>query len=112
MNIVEKISKIWKIKELRNSILFVFLMLAIFRLFSHVPIPGVNLTALNQLFSSNQVLGMLNIFSGGSMDNFSIVMMGIGPYITSSIIFQLLGMVVPKIEEMQKQREEAKSKNN
>ncbi len=103
MNIVEKISKIWKIKELRNSILFVFLMLAVFRLFAHIPIPGVDLTALNQLFSSNQVLGMLNIFSGGSMDNFSIVMMGIGPYITSSIIFQLLGMVVPKIEEMQKE---------
>lgn len=103
MNIIEKITKIWKIRDLRNSILFVFLMLAIFRLFAHVPVPGVDLVALKQIFSSNQVLGMLNIFSGGSMDNFSIVMMGIGPYITSSIIFQLLGMVVPKLEEMQKE---------
>ena len=100
---IEKIKKIWKIRDLRNSILFVLLMLAIFRLFAHIPVPGVNVLALKEIFSSNQVLGMLNVFSGGSMDNFSIVMMGIGPYITSSIIFQLLGMVVPKFEEMQKE---------
>ncbi|HOZ53364.1 MAG TPA: preprotein translocase subunit SecY [bacterium] len=100
---IEKIQKIWKIRDLRNSILFVFLMLAIFRLFAHIPVPGVNVLALKEIFSSNQVLGMLNVFSGGSMDNFSIVMMGIGPYITASIIFQLLGMVVPKFEEMQKE---------
>ncbi len=100
---IEKIQKIWKIRDLRNSILFVLLMLAIFRLFAHIPVPGVNVLALKEIFSSNQVLGMLNVFSGGSMDNFSIVMMGIGPYITSSIIFQLLGMVVPKFEEMQKE---------
>lgn len=103
MNIIEKITKIWRVKDLRRSLIFVFLMLAVFRLFAHVPIPGVDLVALNQIFSSNQVLGMMNIFSGGSMDNFSIVMMGIGPYITSSIIFQLLGMVIPKLEEMQKE---------
>ena len=103
MNIIEKITKIWKIRDLRNSILFVFLMLAIFRLFAHIPVPGVDLAALKQIFSSNQILGMLNIFSGGSMDNFSIVMMGVAPYITSSIIFQLLGMIVPSIEEMNKE---------
>lgn len=100
---IEKIRKIWKIRELRDSIIFVILMLAVFRLFAHVPVPGVNVSALKELFASNQVLGMLNVFSGGSMDNFSIVMMGIGPYITSSIIFQLLGMIVPKLEEMQKE---------
>ncbi len=100
---LDKIKKIWKIEELRNSIIFVLLMLLIFRLFAHVPVPGVNISALKDLFSSNQVLGLLNIFSGGSMDNFSIVMMGIAPYITSSIIFQLLGMIVPKLEEMQKE---------
>jgi preprotein translocase subunit SecY len=73
MNIIEKITKIWKIRDLRNSILFVFLMLAIFRLFAHIPVPGVDLVVLKQIFSSNQVLGMLNIFSGGSMDNFSLL---------------------------------------
>lgn len=99
----DRIVKIWKIRDLRNNILFVLLMLAIFRLFAHVPVPGVNLEALRDIFSSNQFLGLLNVFSGGSMDNFSIVMMGIAPYITSSIIFQLLGMIVPKLEEMQKE---------
>lgn len=100
---LEKIRKIWNIKDLRTSIIFVLLMLVVFRLFAHVPIPGVNIAALREIFSSNQVLGLLNVFTGGSMDNFSIVMMGIGPYITSSIIFQLLGMIVPKLEELQKE---------
>jgi preprotein translocase subunit SecY len=98
----DKIVQIWKIKDLRNRILFVLGMLVIFRFTAHIPIPGVNAEALKDLFSSNQVLGLINIFSGGSMQNFSIVMMGIAPYITSSIIFQLLGMIMPKIEEMQK----------
>ncbi|MCF7820737.1 MAG: preprotein translocase subunit SecY [Candidatus Pacebacteria bacterium] len=98
----DKLVQIWKIKDLRNKILFVLAMLVIFRLVAHIPIPGVNAEALKELFASNQVLGLINIFSGGSMQNFSIVMMGIAPYITSSIIFQLLGMIVPKIEEMQK----------
>ena len=100
---IDKLKKIWKIKDLRNNVLFVLLMLAIFRLFAHVPVPGVNVSVLKEIFASNQILGLLNVFSGGSMDNFSIVMMGIGPYITASIIFQLLGMVVPKFEEMQKE---------
>lgn len=100
---IEKIRKIWKIRDLRNSIIFVLLMMVIFRLFAHVPVPGVNIVALRDIFSSNQVLGLLNVFTGGSMDNFSIIMMGIGPYITSSIIFQLLGMLIPKLEEMQKE---------
>ncbi|HNV12766.1 MAG TPA: preprotein translocase subunit SecY [bacterium] len=99
----DKITKIWKIRDLRNNIIFVLLMLVVFRLFSHIPVPGVNMSALRDIFSSNQFLGMLNVFSGGSMDNFSIVMMGIAPYITSSIIFQLLGMIIPKLEEMQKE---------
>ncbi len=99
----DKITKIWKIRDLRNNILFVLLMLTFFRLFAHIPVPGVNVEVLRDIFSSNQFLGMLNVFSGGSMDNFSIVMMGIAPYITSSIIFQLLGMISPKLEEMQKE---------
>jgi preprotein translocase subunit SecY len=99
---VEKVIQIWKAKDLRNKLLFVFGMLVIFRLITHIPVPGINAEALRQLFASNQVLGLLNIFSGGSMKNFSIVMMGVGPYITASIIFQLLGMIIPSLEEMQK----------
>ncbi len=99
----EKLNQIWKVKDLRKSIIFVLLMLVVFRLAAHIPIPGVNAVALKNLFASNQILGMMNLFSGGGMENFSIVMMGIAPYITSSIIFQLLGMIFPKIQEMQKE---------
>ncbi|HOZ56080.1 MAG TPA: preprotein translocase subunit SecY [bacterium] len=100
-----KIIQIWKARDLRNKILFVLSMLVIFRFAAHIPVPGVNAEALKELFASNQVLGLLNIFSGGSMENFSIVMMGVGPYITASIIFQLLAMIVPKLEEMQKEEQ-------
>ncbi len=99
----EKLNQIWKVKDLRKSIIFVLLMLVVFRLAAHIPIPGVNAVALKNLFANNQILGMMNLFSGGGMENFSIVMMGIAPYITSSIIFQLLGMIFPKIQEMQKE---------
>ncbi len=99
----DKLNQIWKAKDLRNDILFVLGMLVIFRLIAHIPVPGVNIVALKNLFASNQILGLMNLFSGGGMENFSLVMMGVGPYITSSIIFQLLGMIVPKIEEMQKE---------
>jgi preprotein translocase subunit SecY len=102
---MDKIIQIWRAKDLRNNILFVLAMLAIFRLASHIPIPGVNLAALREYFASNQILGLMNIFSGGSMQNFSIVMMGVAPYITSSIIFQLLGMIIPSLEEMQKEED-------
>ncbi|PKM89117.1 preprotein translocase subunit SecY [Candidatus Falkowbacteria bacterium HGW-Falkowbacteria-2] len=100
---LDKLHQIWKAKDLRNSVLFVLGMLVIFRLAAHIPVPGVDAVALKNLFASNQVLGLMNIFSGGGMENFSIVLMGIGPYITASIIFQLLGMISPKIEEMQKE---------
>lgn len=100
---LEKIAQIFKARDLRNNILFVLGMLVIFRVAAHIPIPGVNIQALKDLFASNQILGLLNIFSGGGMENFSVVMMGVAPYITSSIIFQLLGMIVPKLEEMQKE---------
>lgn len=100
---MEKLLKIWRIRELRNNILFVVAMLVIFRLAAHLPVPGVNAQALRDLFASNQFLGLMNLFSGGGMQNFSIVMMGVAPYITASIIFQLLGMIVPSIEEMNKE---------
>jgi len=100
---INKLIQIWKAKDLRQNILFVLSMLAIFRLAAHIPVPGVNAEALRDIFSGNQILGLLNIFSGGSMQNFSVVMMGVAPYITASIIFQLLAMIVPKLEEMQKE---------
>jgi preprotein translocase subunit SecY len=98
----DKIEKIWQARDLRNNILFVLALLLVYRFVAHIPVPGVNVAALQNLFASNQALGLLNLFSGGGMRNFSLVLMGVGPYITSSIIFQLLAMIVPSLEEMQK----------
>jgi preprotein translocase subunit SecY len=100
---MERLLAIWKAQDLRKSIIFVLLMLVIFRLAAHIPIPGVDPVALKDFFASNEIFGLMNIFSGGGMENFSIVMMGIGPYITASIIFQLLGMIIPSLEEMNKE---------
>jgi preprotein translocase subunit SecY len=95
--------RIWKTKELRSSLIFVLLMLVVFRIAAHIPVPGIDATALAQVFSKNQFLGLLNIFSGGTLKNFSIVAMGVMPYITASIIFQLFGMIIPFFEELQKE---------
>ncbi len=97
--------RIFKTREIRNSLLFVFAMLIVFRVAAHIPVPGVDATALGNIFGGNQFFGLLNIFSGGTLENFSIVAMGVMPYITSSIIFQLLGMILPSVEEMQKEEQ-------
>lgn len=97
--------RIWKTKEVRNSIFFVVMMLILFRVAAHIPVPGIDASALKDLFAGNQFFGLLNIFSGGTLENFSVVAMGVAPYITSSIIFQLLGMIIPSMEEMQKEEQ-------
>jgi preprotein translocase subunit SecY len=108
----DKIQQVWKIKEIRNKILYVLGMLVIFRLVAHIPIPGVNIDNLRQFLAGNQIFGLLDVFSGGTMRNFSIVMLGVGPYITASIIFQLLTMIVPKLEEMSKEGESGQQRIN
>jgi preprotein translocase subunit SecY len=92
-----------RIPELRRSILFVVVVLILFRLIAHIPVPGIGMADLSDVIQRNQFFGLLNIFSGGTLDNFSIVALGVAPYITSSIIFQLLAMINPKLEEMQKE---------
>ncbi|MFC1612379.1 preprotein translocase subunit SecY [Patescibacteria group bacterium] len=99
----DKLLKIWKDKELRNKILFVLGMLAIFRFAAHIPMPGIDAENLKRFFGSNQILGLVNIFSGGAMATFSVVALGVAPYITSSIIFQLLTMIIPKLEALSKE---------
>ena len=94
----DKLRAAWRVKEIRNGLLFVTAAMVIFRVTAHIPLPGVDLTALDRFFQANQVLGMLSMFSGGTIKQFSIVAMGVAPYITASIIFQLLGMIVPSIE--------------
>jgi len=95
----EKIKKIWNIKDLRYKILFVFAMLVIFRAIASIPVPGVNTSRLHMFFENNQLFGLLNVFSGAGMDNFSLVMMGVGPYITSSIVMQLMTVIIPTVEK-------------
>jgi len=107
-----KFARIWKIKKLRNNILFVLGMLVIFRLVAHIPVPGINIANLRQFFAGNELLGLLNVFSGGTIENFSVVLMGVGPYITAAIIFQLLTKVVPSLEELQKEGESGQQKIN
>ena len=109
---MEKLQHVWKIKALRTNILFVLGMLVIFRLVAHIPVPGVNTENLSAFLDGNQLLGYLNVFSGGTIENFSLVMLGIAPYITASIVFQLLTMVVPKLEEMSKEGESGQQKIN
>lgn len=97
------LQRIFRTPEVRNSVLFVLALLVVFRVAAHIPVPGFDASALSSFFQNNQFFGLLNIFSGGTLENFSIVALGVGPYITASIIFQLLAMIVPKLEEMQKE---------
>ena len=97
---IEKVIQIFKIKDLRNRIFFVMALLAVFRLMAAIPVPGVDVIRLKEFFASNQLFGLLNIFSGGGLSNLSIVMLGVGPYITASIIMPLLTMLVPALKEL------------
>jgi len=110
--VLEKLTALWKLKDLRRALGFVLFVLVVFRVAAHIPVPGVNLIELQKFFAGNQILGLLNVFSGGTMENFSVVAMGIAPYITSSIIFQLLAMVIPRLEELQKEGEYGRKKIN
>jgi preprotein translocase subunit SecY len=104
---MNKLLLIWKTKDLRTKILIVFGLLLVTRVLASVPIPGIDASNLKALFQQSQFLGLLNIFSGGGLTNFSIAMMGVGPYITASIIMQLLTIIVPSLSELQKEGGEA-----
>lgn len=109
---LEKLAQIWRARDLRAKVLFVLGMLVIFRVIAHIPIPGVDVAALNRFFQSSQLLGLLNIFSGGGLENFSLVMLGVGPYITATIIFQLLGMIIPALDRLMKEGEQGYNRVN
>ena len=105
--------KLFKIKDLRKRILTVVGILVAFRLLANIPIPGVDANALQSFFSSNQLLGFLNIFSGGALSNLSIAMLGLGPYITGVIIMQLLTMIFPRLKSLYyEEGEQGRSKFN
>jgi preprotein translocase subunit SecY len=97
---------------LRQKILFTLGILITFRLIAHVPVPGVNALLLRQFFAQNQLLSLLDIFSGGTLANFSVAALGLNPYINASVMMQLLTMVIPKLEELNKEGEYGRAKIN
>lgn len=110
--ILTPIINAFKTRELRRKILLTAFIFLVFRIFAHIPIPGVNLIKLRSLFSQNEFLGLLDIFSGGTLANFSVMAVGLNPYINASIILQLLTMVFPRLEELSKEGEWGREKIN
>jgi len=97
---------------LRKKLFFTIAILILFRLIAHIPVPGVNLALLKSFFAQNQFLSLLDIFSGGTLANFSIAALGLNPYINASIMLQLLGFVIPELKELQKEGEYGRAKIN
>ena len=104
------LGNVWKIPELRQKIIFTLIMFAIFRMGTHIPVPGVDPTAIEQLFANGNLFGLLDLFSGGAFSKFSIFAMSITPYINAAIIIQLLNVVIPTLEQWSKEGEEGHKK--
>ncbi|OGI64239.1 preprotein translocase subunit SecY, partial [Candidatus Nomurabacteria bacterium RIFCSPHIGHO2_01_FULL_40_20] len=106
-NFWHKMKMIWTDSSLRGKVLFVLGALVVFRLLSAIPIPGIDAFQLESFLTNNQFFGILNIFSGGGLSNLSIIMLGVGPYITASIIMQLLTIMVPALKKLYHEEGEA-----
>ena len=104
----------WRVPELRRRVLFTAMILAIYRLGSWVPAPGVDSETIKSYFEGQggTILGLLNLFSGGALSQFSVFALGIMPYVTASIILQLMTVVVPRLSELQKEGESGYAKIN
>ena len=102
----------FKLPDLRSKILFTLGMLALYRLVAHIPIPGINQAQLDNLFNNNQLLGFLDLFSGGALSRMSIVALGVFPYITASIVVQLLTPVIPQLQQMSREGDGGRVKIN
>ena len=110
---LERFREIFKYKDLRGKIFFILIVFAVFRLMANIPIPGIDIRNLQQFFARFQMFKFASMFSGGSFDRLSIAMLGLGPYITAIIIFQLLTMVIPSLEKLYKEEgEEGRKKFN
>jgi len=112
--VLERIQNIWRIQELRQRILFTFGMLAVYRMGCVVVTPGINAQVIRDFFESmsGTVFGLFNLFSGGAMEQLSIFALGIMPYISATIIFQLLTVVIPKLDQLKKEGAEGQKKIN
>jgi preprotein translocase subunit SecY len=110
--LIQALYDAFSLPDLRRRLLFTIGMLVVFRFIAHVPLPGVDITALQELFDRNQLLGMLDLFSGGAMRNFSVAAMGVYPYITASIVMQLLVPVVPALRNLSQEGESGTNRIN
>lgn len=106
------LKQIWNSKDLRKKILFTLGIVILYRLLAHITVPGANMESLQAISNRNQLLEVFSLLTGGSTENFSIVLMGIGPYINASIIMQLLQVIVPKLENIAKEGESGRRKIN
>ncbi len=111
-SIAQFFSRIVRSPDLRKKIIVTALVLVVFRLTAHIPAAGIDKESLKMLFSGSPLLSLLDVFSGGTLANFSIMALGLNPYINASIIFQLLGYVIPSLEELQKEGEYGQEKIN
>ena len=111
-SILDPLINSFKVPELKRKIIFTAGILVAFRIFAHIPLPGVDTQALANLFKSNQLLGILDVFSGGTLVNFSVMALGLNPYINASIIMQLLTMAFPKLEALSKEGESGRQQIN
>jgi len=110
--VIENLLNAFRAPDLRRRLLFVAGILIVFRFLSHVPVPGANPTALEQFFNSNSLLGLLDLFSGGGLSRFSIVGLGVNPYINASIIMQLMTNVVPQLQALSREGEYGRNRIN
>lgn len=111
-NFIESFKNIWKIEELKNKILFTLLMLLVYRFGSHVTLPGIDATQLGKLAGQTQsgIGSILDMFTGGSFSKASIFALGIMPYISASIVVQLMGIAIPYLQKLQKDGESGRKK--
>lgn len=109
---LDAVLQAFRIPDIRRKLLFTLGILVIFRIIASIPVPGVNRNELADYIQSNQLLGMLNIFSGGGLMNFSVVALGVYPYVTASIIMQLLTPVIPRLNELSMEGQQGRNKIN
>src|ERR687887_1344677 len=108
MGMLEAIGNALRIPELRRKILFTLGLFVIFRIFAHIAVPGADKNALERLFNQNAFLGLLDLFSGGGLSTFSIIAMGVNPYINASIIMQLMTVISERVKEISKEGEQGR----
>src|SRR4030065_1131092 len=111
-SIFQFFSRAYKSKDIRRKILITASILIFYRILAHIPASGIDRTSLQRLFASSPLLSLLDVFSGGTLANFSVMALALTPYINASIILQLLTMAIPKLEELSKEGETGREQIN